>query len=79
MDNIEILNNATQENKEAWGINLSDGTISPLRYYKFRLLNQYCFEIRKMTFASLLKDSTSEQTITNDMNKWFEEQKNIEK
>jgi hypothetical protein len=73
LDHIEILNNANTEDKDTWAINLSDGTISSKEYYKFRLLNQYCFEIKKMSFANILKDTTSEQTLTNEMNKWSEE------
>ncbi len=75
-NNIEIFNNATKENPDAWGINLVDGTISPMRYFRFRLLNQYCLEIKKMTFIHMLKDTTGEQIIFQEMNKWSMDQKN---
>lgn len=78
VSNIEIFNNTTKKDENAWGINLTDGTISPKEYFKYRLLNQYCIEIKKMTFANILKDTLSEQTLTNEMNKWSEQQKKIE-
>ncbi len=70
--NMELLQTATKENKEAWGITLSDNTVSPRAYFNYMLLIQYCLDIKKMTYESLLKDTTSEETIRQQMMKWYD-------
>ena len=74
--NIEQLRDAIKTDKDAWGIRLPDSTISPREYFNYRLLNQYCIEIKRMSFENLLKDTTSEQTLQNEMMNWYFEQKN---
>lgn len=69
--NIEKYNKAIAQDKEAWDLQLPDGSMSPKEYFRFRLLNQYCFEIKRMSFVSLLKDTTSEESISQEMNEWF--------
>lgn len=75
---IEILNKAEREDADAWEVKLADGTISPKEYYKFRLLIQYCLEVKKMTFVNLLQDKTSEQAIANEMNHWLNDRKKMD-
>lgn len=73
---IEQLNNATRTDKDSWGISFGDSTICPRDYFNYRLLNQYCIEIKRMNFETLLKDTTSEQIIKSEMMNWYLEQRN---
>jgi hypothetical protein len=68
-----IVRKIEQENsdKDGWAISFSDSTITPRDYYNAWLLVQYCLDIKKMTYESLLKDTTSEQTTTTQMMNWF--------
>jgi hypothetical protein len=73
-ENIKHLNEEIKKDKDAWSIMLSDNTISPRDYYYYKLLVQYCMDIKKMSFENLLKDTTSEQTINAEMMNWYEMQ-----
>jgi hypothetical protein len=68
-----IVRKITQENldKDGWAISFSDSTIAPRNYYNAWLLIQYCLDIKKMTYENLLTDTTSEQTLTTQMMKWY--------
>jgi hypothetical protein len=57
--------------KDVWAIYFSDSTIVPRNYYNAWLLIQYCFDVKKMTYGNLLKDSTSEQATRTQMMNWF--------
>ncbi len=74
--NIDQLNEAIKSNQDTWAINFDDNTVSSREYFNYRLLVQYCLEVKKMSFESLLKDTTSEQSIKNDMMDWYNKQKN---
>ncbi len=73
--NIEQLIEGEKKEKDEWGISFADSTITSREYFKYRLLNQYCFEIRKMSFNDLLNDTSSEQTIEKQMMDWYDMQK----
>ncbi len=73
--NIERLNEVIRKNKDEWGISFADSTLSSREYFHYRLLIQYCLDIKKMTYENLLKDTTSEQTTTTQMMNWFTTQK----
>jgi hypothetical protein len=66
--NIERLI-ATDKNN--WEIKFADGTIAPREYYGNWMLVQYCMDIRKMTYRQILADTTSEQTVRQEMMSWF--------
>lgn len=57
--------------KNSWGIKFPDSTIAPRVYYDYWTLIQYCMDIRKMTYKQILADTTSEQTVREEMMKWF--------
>ena len=52
-------------------IEFSDGTGSSLTFYKMRLLVQFCSEIKKMNFEQLLKDTTTEDVVRQEMMSWY--------
>jgi hypothetical protein len=73
--NIERYEDAVQRDPGAWGIHFADSTLSPKAYFKYRLINQYCLDIKKITYANLLKDTAGEQTIHSEMMEWYAKQK----
>jgi len=69
--NIKQLDEALKLNKTQWGISFADSTVTSREYFNYRLLTQYCLDIKKMTFEEFLNDTTSEQTIKTQMRKWY--------
>ena len=73
--NIKQLDDALELDKTEWGISFADSTVTSRSYFNYRLLTQYCLDIKKMTFEEFLSDTTSEQTIKSQMRKWYSAQK----
>jgi hypothetical protein len=59
--------------KNNWEITFTDSTIAPREYYDYWTLVQYCMDIKKMTYKEILTDTTSEQTVRQEMMKWYEQ------
>lgn len=57
--------------KSNWEIMFSDGTMAPGVYYEYWILVRYCMDIKKMSFKQILADTTSEQTVKQEMMKWY--------
>jgi uncharacterized protein YjaZ len=57
--------------KSNWEITFTDNTIAPRAYYESWTLVQYCLDIKKMTYKQILADTTSEQTVRQEMLSWF--------
>jgi hypothetical protein len=57
--------------KNNWEIYFPDSTITPREYYDHWTLVQYCMDIKKMNYKQVLADTTSEETVRQDMMKWF--------
>ena len=55
---------------------LPDSTETLVRLFKYRLLNQYCLEIKSLSFVQLLQDTTQEQTVSQQMMDWYYKQPN---
>jgi hypothetical protein len=72
---IGQLKAEVSKDKNAWGIGFADSTVSSREYFRYRLLVQYCLEVKKMTYENLLKDTASEQTISTEMMNWVASQK----
>ena len=73
-DQIDLPQNiarliATDQNN--WAINFSDNTIAPREYYNYWMLIQFCMDIKKMTYIQVLTDTTSEQSVRQEMMKWI--------
>jgi hypothetical protein len=67
---IGRLREQEQLDKNGWAILLQDSTISPKEYYRSWLMNRFCIEIEKKSFADVLSDSTSENLIWQQMIDW---------
>jgi hypothetical protein len=52
-------------------VEFSDGTGSSIAFYKMRLLVQYCSDIKKINFEQLLKDTTTEEAVRQEMMSWY--------
>lgn len=64
-----------QEKKKSWAIEFSDGTISPIDYYKDWLLVKYSLDIKQLSYEELLRDSKEKEEVEKDMLSWFYEKK----
>lgn len=61
--------------KNSWEIKFADSTIAPREYYDYWTLVQYCIDIKKMTYKQLLADTANEQTVRQEMMKWYDDNK----
>ena len=68
--NIERLIFCEKTDNNNW-IQFPDSTGTVIPYYKNWLLMQYCIEIKKMTYIQVLNDTTNEESINQEMMKWF--------
>ena len=59
------------KDKKNWAITFADSTIAPREYYDYWTLVQYCMDIKKMNYKQLLADTTTEQTVRQEMMRWF--------
>jgi hypothetical protein len=69
-DNIQKLLQAERVNNAGWMM-LADSTEIITAFFKYRLLIQYCLEIKKMSFMQLMEDKTPEETVTQQMIAWY--------
>lgn len=72
---IKTLLLTEQVNNTGW-MTLPDSTEIITHYFKYRLLIQYCLEIKKMKFVQLLQDTTQEETVRQQMMSWYNKQPN---
>lgn len=69
------LKQAEHATPHAWAITLSDSTSASREYANYLLLTTYCLDVKKMTYQQLLVDTTSEQTVHNQLMGWYEHEK----
>jgi hypothetical protein len=74
-ENIESLKKFEKENKDAWAYIFMDGTISPIAYYRDRLLVRYCLNIKQLSFIDLLQDTTKKEQIESEMMSWMKKER----
>ena len=75
-DQKDLLKNIArlqQTDRNLWEVTFEDKTIAPREYYNYWILVQYCLDIKKMNYQQLLADTTSEQSINQEMMKWYGE------
>ena len=73
----DLINLFHRTDKDSWAVYLPDSTIIPREYLAYRMLVQYCMDIKRMSYSGLLKDTLSEEAIRQDMMKWhFQNKKN---
>ncbi|MGB8194582.1 MAG: hypothetical protein WCF67_21805 [Chitinophagaceae bacterium] len=71
-NNISRLVETEKTENNGW-IQFADGTGTVIPYYKYWLLVQYCMDIKKMSYAQIIQDTTSEKSLNDQMMKWFSE------
>ncbi len=74
-DLVKNIDRLYQAEKDSWEITLEDSTITSREYYDYWILVQYCMNIRKMNYTQLLNDTTSEQSIQQEMKEWYAQEK----
>lgn len=65
------INRLAKADKNNWAIEFDDSTIAPREYYDYWTLVQYCLDIKKMSYKQILADTTTEQTVRQEMMSWF--------
>lgn len=74
-NSIQRLLKIESTTNDGW-MKLADSTETLIAFDEYRLLIQYCLEIKKMTFAELFKDTTQENVVRQQMIKWYNKQQN---
>lgn len=74
-DLIKNLDRLNQSDKNSWEITFDDSTIASREYFNYWTMVQYCMDIKKMNYKQLLADTTKEQDLKQEMEKWYEEKK----
>lgn len=77
-DFLKNMIRLTKADRNKWGINFEDSTISPKDYYENWILVQFCIDIKKMNYQQLISDLTSEEALKKEMMLWFNKQDNKE-
>ena len=74
--NIARLIEIEKLNKNDWGISFADSASTSREYYNYWILMQYCIGIKKMTYKQILKDTTKEESIKQEMMNWYNKNHN---
>ena len=72
---LKQLKQAKKVAPHAWAISLADSTSVSRDYAQYLLLTTYCLNVKKMTYRQLLADTTSEQTVTAQLSRWYQQEK----
>jgi hypothetical protein len=72
---ISNIDHQNQTDINSWELTFEDNTITPRAYYNYWILTQYCLDIKKMSYQTLLTDSTSEQSYKEEMMNWYNTKK----
>ncbi len=70
----KLLETANTDNND-W-MKFADSTETLVAFEEYRLLIQYCIEIKQMDFEAIMKDTTDEKTIKQQMMNWYIKQLN---
>jgi hypothetical protein len=73
--NIDRLIATEQKNTNGW-IQFEDNTGTVIPYYKNWLLVQYCLDMKKMSYEQLLRDTTTEILVEQQMMDWYQHRRN---
>jgi hypothetical protein len=71
-NDIRTLLHIERTNNDGW-IMFPDSTETLISFYKYRLLIQFCLEVKKMSFVQILKDTAQEESVRHQMLAWFGE------
>ena len=69
--NIERAYKSDKDSSDNFAIYFSDGTIAPKEYYHSWILVRYCMDIKKMSYAELLRDTATEENIRKQVLSWY--------
>ncbi|MGB3468511.1 MAG: hypothetical protein WBA74_24715 [Cyclobacteriaceae bacterium] len=75
VDNITRYKTSVKANPDAWEVSFPDGTIAPVSYYEYWLLVQYCLDIKKIDYLSLMEGDYDRDTVLQEMEDWYQKEK----
>ena len=75
---VQQLTQVEAATPHAWGVTLADSTSASREYATYLMLTTYCLDIKKMTYQQLIVDTTSEQTVHQQLMSWYQQEKSKE-
>jgi len=75
-NNLQKLLQIESTTNNGW-MKFSDSTETSIVFDEYRLLIQYCIEIKKMPFVGLMKDTTGEKVVKQQMIHWYNRQQKV--
>jgi hypothetical protein len=69
---VAYLQRAEQRAPGQWGLQLPDSTSTSREYFEHLLLTEYCLEVKHLTFAQVLRDTTTQPTTHRQLLQWYE-------
>lgn len=55
-----------------WGLRLPDSTSTSREYFRYLLLNEYCLDVKQLTFEQAFRDTTTQHTTYQQLLTWYE-------
>ncbi len=69
----EQISHLLQTSENSWAVYFADSSITPRTYYEYRLLLQYCMDIKKMNYRQVLADTSGMQAVKQEMMNWYKQ------
>lgn len=67
------ISHLLQTSENSWAVYFADSSITPRTYYEYRLLLQYCMDIKKMNYRQVLADTSGMQAVKQEMMNWYKQ------
>lgn len=69
---VARLQRAEQAAPNRWDIQLADSSCTSREYFAYLVLTQYCLDVKHLTLQQLLRDTTSERAIRQQLQAWYQ-------
>lgn len=72
---LAYLQHAERTAPAQWGLRLPDSTSTSREYFQYFLLTAYCLDVKHLTFAQVLRDTTTQRVTQQQLLQWEAAQK----
>jgi hypothetical protein len=69
---VARLYHAEQAEPDRWDLPLADSSCTSREYFAYLVLTQYCLDVKHLTLQQLLRDTTSEQVVRQQLQAWYQ-------
>lgn len=69
---VAYLHQAEQRAPDQWGLRLPDSTSTSREYFRYLILNEYCLDVKHLTFEQAFRDTTTQHTTYQQLLTWYE-------